>query len=1024
MIFVRRKHPFGCVRSLVIATFFLAAFGDCPLPAQTVVTVMGPDGQAIQMPAGAMVPGQTPTPGGPPADPSGAKDADGESKSKAKGDNQSSPEPKVIRRESTLDEKSDPDEFKARVGEDGKVAFEFRNQPWVELVQWLADISDQPLDWLELPADRVNLRSPGRYTVVETRDLFNRYLLARGYTLLEIDSGLTVAKTEGINPAIVPRIEPDDLRLLPMHSFARTSLDVGWLSAEKLAEELKPMISSNGRLTALTTTNRIEAMDAAVNLMQVAELLERERSTSSREALAPEFKLRYLPADEAKRMLEQFLGVEKKREPTMTPQQMQMMQQMRQNGGAPPPSEKKVEISIVANARQNSIIIRAPADRVAIATEFLNRVDVPSDKIVSLSDIQTRVQVFRLSALDPEKLIEIVSEMNVLEPTTRVRPDKDNNALIVSGSAADRFIISSLIDRLDGSGRSFEVMPLRRLDPTEVAESIAFLMGQEDKKEDQNNGRRSFFWGFSGDDDKNKEKDEFRVSANTRLRQIVLWANEWEMEEVRSLLVKLGELPPPGGNSQTVRIMDASATPETLEYLKRLRQQWSRLSPNPLELPDADQFVEPNIIPGTDDEQDADALPKPDADSTEPVETSLPRPSEGRLAIGRKPTRSGRLAMFQDTTAGTKIGDAEPAREDNANNPMHRSKDSPIRSSQDFDRMFGDASDQAVQPNASAPGENPAAIRIELDASGNLVLVSPDTDALDRLENLMLQMTPPRRPYRVFHINHASAYWMRLNLEDYFKDLEEDGPSEADRFYSMFWGNGPEDTDSGPTGLGKGVKLRFIDDVDTNTLVVSGATGSQLRTINELIELWDVPEPVNKRKARFTRLVKIQFGKADMITETVKEAYRDLLSSNDKTFVGGGGRSAAAGGQDKSVSKSRDGQGSELQDSESGRDGGGADFSFKGKLSLGIDPLGNTILVSAEGEPLLDLVTDMIDQLDKAAQPQGEVQVVELSGGINGERLKSALEALGGTSTGSNNAANESTRSRVRRSGAPATSDP
>ncbi len=184
-----------------------------------------------------------------------------------------SPEPKVIRRDDTSNEESDPDEFKAMVGEDGRVAFQFRNQPWVELVQWLADISDQPLDWLELPGDRVNMRSPGRYTVEETRDLFNRYLLARGYTLLEIDGGLTIAKTEKINPAIVPRVDVSELARLQPYTFVRTSMDVGWLSAEKLTAELAPMISGNGKLTALTTTNRIEAMDAAVNLRQVAELL-------------------------------------------------------------------------------------------------------------------------------------------------------------------------------------------------------------------------------------------------------------------------------------------------------------------------------------------------------------------------------------------------------------------------------------------------------------------------------------------------------------------------------------------------------------------------------------------------------------------------------------------------------------------------------------------------------------------------------------------------------------------------------
>ncbi len=323
--------------------------------------------------------------------------------------------------------------------------------------------------------------------------------------------------------------------------------------------------------------------------------MEQERNSTSREALAPEFKLRYLPAEEAKQMLEQFLGVEKKEATPLTPQQIQMMQQMRSQNNAAPAPEKKVEISIVANPRQNSVIIRAPADRVAIATEFLKRVDVPSESMVSLSDIQTRVQVFRLASLDPEKLIEIVSEMNILEPTTRVRVDKDNNALIVSGSAADRFIISSLIERLDGSGRKFEVLPLRRLDPAEVAESIAFLMGQKDEDKNKNQGRRSYYYGYyGGSEEEEKEADEFRVAANTRYRQVLLWANEHEMAEVQSLLIKLGELPPPGGSSQTVRMIDASATPETFEYLQRLRQQWNRLSPNPLELPDVDQFKDPN----------------------------------------------------------------------------------------------------------------------------------------------------------------------------------------------------------------------------------------------------------------------------------------------------------------------------------------------------------------------------------------------------------------------------------------------
>jgi type II secretory pathway component GspD/PulD (secretin) len=553
---VTRFQRYVCGISLVFSLLIL----DTSL-AQGPVVAVGPDGKPRVVSPGR--PSSSPEKSGS-AKPgenkaaAASKDAKGGA---AKGD-ETPPEPKVIRRGDTTNDEADEDEFQAMIGEDGRVEFWFRNQQWVDMVQWLEGISNKPLDWLELPADRVNMRSPGRYTIEQTHDLFNRYLLARGYTLLEVDSGLAIAKTEKINPAIVPRVDVTELASLPPHSFVRTSLDVGWLSAEKLTEELAPMISVNGRLTALKTTNRIEAMDAVVNLLQVADLLEQERDSTSREALAPEFKLRYLPAEEAKLMLEQFLGVEKKAAAPMTSQQMQMMQQMlSQNKGAPPPA-KKVEVSIVANPRQNSVIIRAPADRLAVAMEFLKRIDVSGNSILSLSDIQSRVEVYRLASLDPEKLIEIVSEMNVLEPTTRVRVDKDNNNLIVSGSGADKYIIKSLIERLDGSGRSFEVLPLRRLDAEEVAESIAFLMGQKDEDKKSSSSRSYYSFGYSrGGEEEKKETDEFRVAANTRYRQVLLWANEHEMEEVRSLLIKLGELPPPGGSRQTVRVIDASATP-------------------------------------------------------------------------------------------------------------------------------------------------------------------------------------------------------------------------------------------------------------------------------------------------------------------------------------------------------------------------------------------------------------------------------------------------------------------------------
>ncbi|MEM9828495.1 MAG: secretin N-terminal domain-containing protein [Planctomycetota bacterium] len=998
----RRCRPTQFARSWhrLSAVLVLCTAGGLPAAGQQTVilngkpVVVGAEGvvaQPVAVPNGA-VPNQ---PAKPPKPGQAAKPGEA-GKTDGKGD----PAPKVIRRDDINRGDADPKELKATVGEDGRVSFHFRNQPWVDLVDWLSEISGHPIDWLELPADKVNLRSPGRYTVAETRDLFNRHLLARGYTLLAVDGGSAVVKIQTLNPAIVPRVDAEQLGALPDYQFVRTTLDAGWLAAETLVAEFTPLISAGGKLTALKTTNRIDAMGAAINLREIRSVLERERSAVSREALAPEFQLRHLSAETAKEMLEKFLGIsEQKNQPTLTPQQLAYMR----SRGQRIPTPKQPDISVVANVRQNSLLIRAPADRVAVAMEFLKRVDVPTTGLRSLADIESRVQVFRLASLDPEKLVEIIDEMNVLEPGTRIRVDEDNQALVVSGSAADRFVIASLIKRLDGSGRTFEVMPLRRLDAVEVAESIKFLMGVTDEDDDSSNKRRYFGYSFGYNDNSTKNKDKFRVAANARYRQVLLWANPQEMEQVQSLLIKLGELPPPGGNRQTVRVVDAAATPETLEYLRRIQAQFRRLSPNPIELPELpkEEILDSDEVLDSDDADDGDDAP---AGGVAPavLDTSLrmSAPNDGSAS-------QSLVAIADDETA-------------NPDSPETRSQ---VQSAADFDRLFqrskmpqSDAnpqSDTTSQNDASNAGQSkrnssrgkPSGgkppITISFDEDGNLVITSEDTEALDRLENLMIQNAPPRKPYHVFKLEHASAIWIRLNLEDYFDDEEDD---DSDSMFPFFYYDdfGSRD-DGGPEGLAKRSKLKFVDDFDTNTLVVTGASNSQLRTMKELIKLWDVPEPVNDRRMRYTKLVKIQYGQASSIAETVKEAYRDLLSSNDKAFAGkkaaGGGGGGGSGGGDM-PEKSRGGSGFGLTSGD--ESGGGTNFSFRGKLSLGVDRVGNTILVSAEGDSLLSLVIDTIEQLDEAAQPQGRVEIIEVDGAINGDQLARALRVLSGRSAANN----------------------
>ncbi len=195
---------------------------------------IGPDGNVVVLPEGA------PPPEGFKPAPEGDKPK-GDGKDAAKGADGKAAETGPIKRKSEPPAPPDRKEFDIKPDEQGMVQFQFRNQAWPDLLRWLAEVSGMSLDWQELPNDYVNLATQRKYSIEETRDLFNRHLLARGYTMLEFDGFIQVAKTEGINPALVPKVSVDQLSSLPPNRFVRTTFPLTSLIATEVAEELKTL---------------------------------------------------------------------------------------------------------------------------------------------------------------------------------------------------------------------------------------------------------------------------------------------------------------------------------------------------------------------------------------------------------------------------------------------------------------------------------------------------------------------------------------------------------------------------------------------------------------------------------------------------------------------------------------------------------------------------------------------------------------------------------------------------------------
>lgn len=874
--------------------------------------------------------------------------------------------PATVQRPKEPQAPPDPRELEIRPDADGKVSFNFSGQPWPAVLEWVASISSLSLDWQELPSDYLNLRTQHKYTVPEAQNLINRHLLMRGFTLVKSGEMLTVVKADKLNPALLPRVEPRELAERQDYEFVKVSFPLEWMLADQAVDELKPLLSPNGKLTALKGANRVEAIDAVINLRELHKVLGLAQSQDRvQETMVREFRLQHRRAADVLGMVQEMLGMERKGpSPGGAPsdavgrqlmQQMQQMQQMIQQqaqqrnqnpGGGAGGAEKPPEPKLVLNEVSNSILVTATPDKMEIIIRVIDAVDLPSDDGTALLANINRIKGYRLSAIDPNALVTLLRDMGNLSPQSRLQVDEKTKTLIVSGTLADHYTVQSLVGRLDGSTRSFEVIQLRRVQADAVAGTIQYLLGAEEDKSSQSS-RYVYYYSTPNNNQKDTEKP-FKVDADIDRNRLLLWANPTEMEQIRDLLVKMGETAPGASNPQTQRTFEVDSPEQAEELLRKLRELWPEMAPNELQIQPARER-NPGEAPGTAADQVSPPQP-PERDVSVALPEVLPvsnvLPVSSVLPVNKiamqSPDELRRLLRGE--------GDQEPG------------------------------SEGAIPRRAAAPP-----ITIQRGINGKLIIGSPDTRALDQLEDLMVEMAPAPKDYKVFQMKYPTtwAYGIQLLLEDFF-GVVEDGDPTLD-----WYGNIINQNSNQGSRMSRRKKLKILSDLDSNTILVQGATPEQLKDIEDLIKVYDRPLSSDPQQQRTNKIFKLQYSQAEAVAETIKQVYRDLLSMNDPALQ----------------SKDKEQQRPSTEPSFSlnysygnNRSGAGEDdkpvvpqqVKFKGLLSVGVDPVSNTVVISAADALMTDIEL-LIKTLDDFAKPDNRVQVMPLQN-INSAALKARLE--------------------------------
>ena len=949
-----------------------------------------------------------------------------------------------------------PIDLEIRKNPDGEVSFNIVGQPWEAVLQWLSDASALSLDWQELPGDSLNLITTRNYTMEQARDLINRHLLTRGFTMIVSGEVMSIVKVKELNPAIVPRVTPDMLTALPDHTICKVSFDLDWLIADEAVEELKPMLSSAGQMHKLSRTNRLEVIDTAISLRHIWELLEDEQSDNGEERLVRAFRLEHRRAEDVIRILRELLKLQDPggspgaggggMDPNMAMQMMQQMQQMQQAmqqaAGAAQPgaagAKKMVETRLVLNQPENMILAQAAPDQMALIEKAIEQIDVPGDAGKSLLQNINRMKIYRLESVDPQTLTDLLQQIGDMDPGTMLKVDKKKRSIIAWATLADHLTISTLVEKLDQSSRQFEVIPLRRLDAEYVAGTIRVLMDQEEKQDD-NSSRQRFYGYFGGGMPQETPKEpSFKIEADTENNRLLVNANSLEMDEIRTLLIKLGELPDPNAADDGIRVFEINTDENLKELQQRLQQYWRRGNELDFDLPEPLPEAQSDSPEATDpDEKKSLKKPATDPDVTRSGEPSSPRVSvwKSRAASAQHSStsafnellelhRQNREGVVQESGPVLTTLKDEPAAEDAAepaskppvsdngaavSEPATQTTEAPtdeglpeysppVIDQTLIDRLrkqLGqDAPDASEVPEPTTSREDfprsrtgSSPVKISVTPDGKLIASCRDPEALAEFELLMGQVAAPRRSYKLFRLKYATPSWVTLNLKDFFKSDEQTtkGGIEYDPWYGFM---PSQKKTKGNHSLSKRRQPVFISDNFTSTILVRDADTKQLETIEDLIGIYDVPEPSDTRSMRVTTIFRLEHARASSVAAAVKDVFRDLLSSNDKALEADDkGQRAASSGLVTFLPRGPSASGSEDKEEEPIR--------FKGLLSIGIDESSNTLIVSSAGS-LMDTIGEMIESLDKAADSASVVQVVKVDKSVDlaviQERLRSLMQ--------------------------------
>lgn len=142
--------------------------------------------------------------------------------------------------------------------------FNFRDQPWTDVLEWFARQADSSLVMDEVPPGTFTYSDLRSYSPAEAIDLLNGVLLTRGFTLVRREKMLLVLRvSDSIPLELIPRVKLEELAERGRFEMVAVEFSIGDRAMDAVLAEVTPYLGAFGRAVPLPQSRKLIVVEAA-----------------------------------------------------------------------------------------------------------------------------------------------------------------------------------------------------------------------------------------------------------------------------------------------------------------------------------------------------------------------------------------------------------------------------------------------------------------------------------------------------------------------------------------------------------------------------------------------------------------------------------------------------------------------------------------------------------------------------------------------------------------------------------------